>query len=76
MYDRPALIKIQEEEELSLKNLPEEQQKMASAQLKKQAAPSEEVTADSHEEEENETAFELPPLISLEKQAEKKKLLA
>ena len=66
MYDRPALLKIQEEEEMAFKALSEDQQKLA---LK----PPEEL-ADNPEEQQK--FAELPPLISEEKQAEKKRLLA
>ena len=67
MYQRTALLKIQEEEEAAFKNLPEEQQKMAHAA----------VTERKGDDNEKETEpFVLPPLISEEQQTQKKELLA
>jgi SWI/SNF-related matrix-associated actin-dependent regulator of chromatin subfamily A member 5 len=61
MYDREALFAIQAEEEISFRGLPEEKQKLATA---------------PHPEDSAEPKFELPPLISADRQAEKQKLLA
>jgi SWI/SNF-related matrix-associated actin-dependent regulator of chromatin subfamily A member 5 len=72
MYDRPALIKIQEEEEKAFKDLPEEEQKKATAKPRG-ADDSAEIQEISQEPEE---PFELPPLLSEERQIEKTRLLA
>ena len=71
MYDRPALVKIQEEEEAAFKNLPEEDQKKASAKTKGTEAPEAQ-----EENQEVEEPYELPPLLSDEVQAEKTRLLS
>jgi SWI/SNF-related matrix-associated actin-dependent regulator of chromatin subfamily A member 5 len=79
MYDRPALIAIQEEEEKAFRSLPEEQQKWALSTLKDGESPLDEnsVSQDMGEgKPESDTQFELPPLISTEAQAEKERLLA
>ena len=70
MYDRQALLAIQEEEEKAFKSLPEEQQKMATATTK------DEEPIEGHVEGQEPVApFELKPLLSEEKQALKTKLL-
>jgi SWI/SNF-related matrix-associated actin-dependent regulator of chromatin subfamily A member 5 len=61
MYDREALSAIQAEEETAFRGLPEEQQKLATA---------------PHPEDSAEPKFELPPLLSAVRQAEKQELLA
>jgi len=92
MYDRETLQKLQEEEEAAFKALPEEQQKLATMKPLKpdQLEPSaEHGTSDPPEtsiagkdetdkahDGEPDTPFELPPLLSEEKQAIKEKLLA
>lgn len=75
MFDREALFKIQDEEETAFKNLPEDVQKRAIAKMKEG-----ETTTDSEAVEEDlgtdlNEPFELPPLLSDERQAEKAKLL-
>ncbi len=74
MYDRPRLLKIQEEEEDAFKCLPEEQQKMALNEHSKSEQ------SDSLEDapigDEEKIPFELPPLLSAERQAEKDQLLS
>lgn len=74
MYDRPRLLKIQEEEETAFRSLPEEQQKMAFNQHSKleQNESAEETSLKDEEKE----PFELPPLLCAERQAEKEKLLS
>lgn len=81
MYDRESLIKIQEEEEAAFKSLPEEDLKRATMGKAKEAETANE-TAESGAahgvepmKEEPATPFELPPLLSEERQAEKTKLL-
>lgn len=84
MYDHVALLKIQEEEEAAFKSLPEEDQKRAIMAFTKEVEPATEKPEDgdagdveaTKEEEQPETPFELPPLLSEEKQAEKEKLLS
>lgn len=72
MYDREALTKIHEEVVSAFKNLPEDQQKMATG-----VKTTETKDGDAENlENENETPFELPPLISPERQAEKDRLLS
>jgi SWI/SNF-related matrix-associated actin-dependent regulator of chromatin subfamily A member 5 len=70
MYDRPALLKIQEEEENAFKSLTEEHQKMATTTSKDEVVESHEAGLEPAE------PFELPPLLSVEKLAQKEKLLA
>jgi SWI/SNF-related matrix-associated actin-dependent regulator of chromatin subfamily A member 5 len=90
MFDRETLLKIQEEEEIAFRNLPEDQQKIANA--KHEDAPtstdpaaesacqeSEAVVSTETTEERPEDPqgpFEVPPLISEEMRALKEKLLA
>lgn len=75
MFDREALFKIQDEEEIAFKNLPEEVQKRAIAKMKGGEASAEgEATEEEIGSDVNEP-FELPPLLSDERQAEKAKLL-
>ncbi len=71
MYNRAALQKIQEEEEAAFKALPEEVQKRASQKVQPQSDANEGVDI----EEANEP-FVLPPLLSEERQAEKRMLLS
>lgn len=80
MYDREALLKIQEEEENAFRALPEEVQKQATI---KNVQPGEDEEGhdaspvpEGEEPETMEGPFELPPLISEEKQALKEKLLS
>lgn len=76
MFDREALFKIQDEEETAFKNLPEEVQKIAIAKMKENEASSEpEMVIETTESGTNE-AFELPRLLSEERQAEKERLLS
>lgn len=70
MYDREALMKIQDMEEAAFKALPDEQQKMATVSTSKDATEGTEGESDAVEN------FELPPLITEEQQAEKDRLLA
>jgi SWI/SNF-related matrix-associated actin-dependent regulator of chromatin subfamily A member 5 len=76
MYDREALQKIQEEEEQAFRELPEEQQKRAATnkhdKLEKDESPPEE----GGEVAEPEEPFELPPLLTEQRQQEKETLLA
>lgn len=75
MYDREALMKIQDVEESAFKALPDEQQKLATAPVHKDHL----VGGEGEATEDATTAteqFELPPLLSEEQQAEKDKLLA
>jgi SWI/SNF-related matrix-associated actin-dependent regulator of chromatin subfamily A member 5 len=74
MYDRPTLMKIQEEEESAFKELPEEEQKKATTKSKGTEVVEAAEIQDSNQEPEE--PFELPPLISEERQAEKTRLLA
>lgn len=75
MFDREALFKIQDEEETAFKNLPEEVQKRAIAKMKGgETAIEGEATEEDMGSDLNEP-FELPPLLSEERQAEKAKLL-
>ncbi|CAB9508745.1 Probable chromatin-remodeling complex ATPase chain [Seminavis robusta] len=78
MYDREALLKIQEEEEKAFRELPEEQQKMAATKKKEQTQQeAEEKPAEEGDvKTEPEEPFELPPLLDEEKQQLKAKLLA
>lgn len=83
MYDRKTLREIQEEEEAAFKALPEEQQKMATGKYHKSADDEEGAgddfpkTAESSDVQHPPSEpFELPPLISEEKQALKEKLVA
>lgn len=81
MYDREALFKIQEDEESAFKSLPEEYQKRATAITKdaetaNEAEFSAAVAPVDSTAPEPEGPFELPPLLSEERQAEKDKLLA
>jgi SWI/SNF-related matrix-associated actin-dependent regulator of chromatin subfamily A member 5 len=81
MYDREALFKIQEEEENAFKSLPEEDQKLATAKMKEAETSNEteggvQDNLEESKEPEPDVAFELPPLLSEEMQAEKEKLLA
>ena len=74
MYDRPRLLKIQEEEEDAFRSLPEEQQKMAlneNSQMELSELSEEKIAGDDDNQ-----AFELPPLIPAERQAEKQQLLS
>jgi SWI/SNF-related matrix-associated actin-dependent regulator of chromatin subfamily A member 5 len=70
MYDRSALMKIQEEEELAFRSLPEEQQKAATAK------PTDNISADGEPIVPTSDLQPLPPLLSEEKQARKTELLA
>lgn len=76
MYQRGALQKIQEEEEVAFKALPEEQQKLATQKVQ---PPTEEIEGHEGGEkpnvEETVEPFELPPMLSVERQAEKDALL-
>jgi SWI/SNF-related matrix-associated actin-dependent regulator of chromatin subfamily A member 5 len=78
MYDRASLFKIQEEEEDAFKALPEELQKLATT---KDRGIDEQLENDCDESAVDESKMskdlptELPTLISLERQAEKEKLL-
>lgn len=81
MYDRESLLKIQEEEETAFKNLPEEDQKLAvNVKSKEMDERTEgvvtEVPIDTELEEDVEAPFELPPLLSQERQTEKERLLS
>lgn len=82
MYDRGALFKIQDEEETAFKSLPEEVQKLATAKMQTEVETSNEMDGyeegfpEENKESETEGPFELPPLLSVEMQAEQKKLLA
>lgn len=112
MYDREALLKIQEEEEAAFRELPEEQQKMATkkkdtensaeGQLEEERIPDDqgmnaesEINVESSDKKElsgnlaatekQDTAespdktlenFQLPPLLSEERQREKEQLLS
>lgn len=79
MYDRAALNKIQEEEEAAFRQLPEEEQKLATQKPSDEKPPDEKPPGDEENQEgekEPQKPFELPPLISEERQAEKEKLLA
>ena len=73
MYDREALLKIQEEEEVAFKALPEDDQKQATG--KQHDLPLTEQSSSPTKAEVAEAPFELPPLISAEKQVLKEKLL-
>jgi SWI/SNF-related matrix-associated actin-dependent regulator of chromatin subfamily A member 5 len=68
MYDRTALLKIQEEEENAFRELPEEHQKLANMK----PADREAMTDESGKPLE----FELPQLLSPEQEAKKKELLS
>lgn len=68
MYDRSRLLKIQEEEEKAFRALPEEQIKMATMKPSELEA--------MRDESGNLPVVELPPLLSEEKEAEKKELLS
>jgi len=85
MYDKDSLHSIQEEEETAFKSLPEEDQKRATAGKAvevepgsdpMESGPVEVTNSEAMKEEEPETPFELPPLLSPERQAEKEKLLS
>lgn len=69
MYDREKLQEIQEEEESAFKALPEELQKLATMKRVEQVEEAE-------IEPEPQLPFELPPLLTEERQAEKERLLA
>ena len=69
MYDRSTLIKIQEEEEKAFRALPEEQQKMATMKPADREALEVESGAPP-------VIDDLPPLLSEEREAEKKTLLS
>ena len=73
MYDRAALQKIQEEEETAFKALPEEHQKRATQKVQPQGETNEE--GETKDNQEPQEPFELPPLLSAERQAEKESLL-
>jgi SWI/SNF-related matrix-associated actin-dependent regulator of chromatin subfamily A member 5 len=75
MFDRESLLKIQDEEETAFKNLPEEVQKRATVRIKENETSTEEETAATGTEPESCEPFELPPLLTEERQAEKQKLL-
>mmetsp|Transcript_26415 Transcript_26415/g.29220 ORF Transcript_26415/g.29220 Transcript_26415/m.29220 type:complete len:1157 (+) Transcript_26415:57-3527(+) len=75
MYQRAALQKIQEEEEIEFKSLPEEQRKLATEKLKRTTVFSRS-DGEQRGTEEPEKPFELPPLISKERQVEKEQLLS
>lgn len=68
MYDRTRLLKIQEEEEKAFHALPKEQIKMATMKTFELEALRDELG--------NLPIIELPPLLSEEKQVEKKQLLS
>ena len=75
MFDREALFKIQDEEETAFKNLSEEIQKRAVSTAKEvEISTDVEATEEDLRSELNEP-FELPPLLSEERQTEKVKLL-
>lgn len=75
MFDREALFKIQDEEETAFKNLPEEIQKRAISNVKGNEMSTEgEATEEVFANDLNEP-FELPPLLSEERHAEKIRLL-
>jgi SWI/SNF-related matrix-associated actin-dependent regulator of chromatin subfamily A member 5 len=75
MFDREALFKIQDEEEAAFKILPEEIQKRAITKMKENDSPTEGEVSMEGIDAESDEPFELPPLLSEEKQAEKAKLL-
>lgn len=79
MYDRESLMKIQEEEELAFKELPEDVQKLACMNDRRGdlALESTLETAENKEGEDisPELPTEVPPLICDEKLAEKERLL-
>lgn len=75
MYDRPALQKIQEEEEAAFKALPEEVQK-ASTQKPSKVDETAAAGGNNQEGSQEEKPFELPVLLSEERQAEKEQLLS
>jgi SWI/SNF-related matrix-associated actin-dependent regulator of chromatin subfamily A member 5 len=72
MYDRETLLKIQEEEEAAFRQLPEEDQKRAVSSTRDAAS-------DGHFDDSIPPdpigSFELPPLLSAERQAQKDELL-
>jgi SWI/SNF-related matrix-associated actin-dependent regulator of chromatin subfamily A member 5 len=74
MYNKAALQKIQEEEEAAFKALPEEIQKMATQKMQPQSETYED--NDSKGKDEQREPFQLPPLLSEERQAEKQALLS
>lgn len=80
MYDRERLFKIQEEEELAFKQLPEELQKAATTKKETEVALQEgemhSQTADESYDDQPEISVDLPPLLNDEMQAEKEKLLS
>jgi SWI/SNF-related matrix-associated actin-dependent regulator of chromatin subfamily A member 5 len=80
MYQRGSLQKLQEEEEVAFKALPEEQQKLATQKAQPPTEGVELTEANGEEEkpatEETTEPFELPPMLSEERQAEKDNLLA
>jgi len=71
MFDTAALQIIQDEEEATFKSLPEDEQRMANIKVKRGNA-----TGERSAEEQAADNFELPPLLSDEKQQEKTKLLS
>ena len=76
MFDRETLFKIQDEEEVGFMNLPEEVQKRAISKMKENDTSGDgEIDIDANDSDLNEP-FELPPLLSEARQAEKERLLA
>jgi SWI/SNF-related matrix-associated actin-dependent regulator of chromatin subfamily A member 5 len=73
MYRRAELQKIQEEEDAAFKSLSEEQQKMAIQTSIPHVSEGQEV---EHKDEDVPQPFELPPLLSDERQTEKIQLLS
>lgn len=79
MYDRAALMKIQEEEEAAFKELPEDIQKRAIMMVKDPSSDfeaSNAVAPDDLTSSDVDAPLELPPLLTEGRQTEKDKLLA
>ena len=74
MYNRAALQVIQEEEEAAFKALPEEVQKRATQKVQPHSEANE--AEESANIEEASEPFVLPPLLSEERQLEKRRLLS
>lgn len=77
MFDRPALLKIHQEEEEAFEKLPEEEQKMAHGLLKPKEEPSDiKVDGDAADEKKDDPIpFKIPQLIPEERKVEKEALL-